>query len=67
MFTHVLKPVRDTNSEPGLPVHQAESLLLGSIAMYENRVCTDRNSALFLFLLLPYRRAGLSVGISDKT
>ena len=66
--THVLKPVRDTNSEPGLPVHQAESLfLLGSIAMYEKRVCTDRNSALFLFLFLPYRRAGLSVGISDKT
>lgn len=68
MFTHVLKPVRNKNSEPGCPVPQAESLfLLWSIAMYEKRVCTDRNGALFLFLLLPNRRAGLSVGIPDKT
>ena len=37
------------------------------VAMYEKRVCTDRNGALLLFLLLLNRRAGLSVGISDKT
>ena len=29
IFTHVMKPVRDTNTEPGLPVIRTDEKVLG--------------------------------------
>ena len=31
IFTHVMKPVHDTNSESGLPVNTAVQLIINSI------------------------------------
>ena len=34
IFTHIMKPVRDTNSEPGLPLAEASKFMIGPFRSY---------------------------------